>query len=1417
MEPPNTAREDAPLSERDPTSHTGPPPAAGRPDPAAYIPIDHRVALAQGRALPDRAHGSALFADISGFTPLAQAFAHELGATRGAEALLEAINPVFAALIGPLHHFGGSVVTFVGDAITCWFDEAQGPTAPRAVATALAMQEAMARFATRRTPAGVPVALSIKVAVATGPTRRFLVGDPLLLVMDVLAGAALERTAQGERLAGRGQVVVDEETVQALGKRLAAHELRPGPAGRRFFVVRGLAGEVPPAPWPDLPAGLFSPSQVRPWLPPAIYEQLAGGAPVLGDLRPVTPLFIKFTGIDYDADDAGERLDAFLRWAQRIVHRRGGTLLQLTQDAKGTFLYATFGAPVAHEDDPARALHAALALRAPPPELGYIGALQMGLTRGEVWTGTCGGAGRFCYGVIGADVNLAARLMAAARPGQTLVTGRLRADPSVSADFDLAYVGNRRYKGLAEPIPTYKLRGEQLAGQRIFPAALVGREAALQRLLDMARPLFAGRPAGVALIYGEAGIGKSHLCYALRQALGERVSWFTAQTDQILRQAFNPFVYWLRHYFEQTPSASEEENTADFEARFGQLLEGLAERAPAAGVAAEARSAAALAAELARVKSVLGALVGLHWPGSLYEQLDAKGRHENILAAIRLLLLAESRLRPVVLELEDGHWLDEFSQEALTALIRGLSGYPLLILVTARYADDGSRPVLVPDPGVPTLTLDLDALAPADLARLAAELLGGPADPGLLALLQDKSQGNPFFAQQVLYYLRDNGAVALGPNGNWQVQAAELALPDHINAILVARIDRLAREVKEIVQTAAVIGREFHVQVLSQMLREDARPLVRRAEQEQIWTALHELRYLFKHALLRDAAYAMQLKARLRDLHRLAANAYETLYAADLEEHYATLAYHYGQAGDDDAERRYAHLAGKQAAERFAHSEAVRFFSRALELTPEDDRAERYALLLAREGIHSLQGNRPAQAADLAALEELAGAAVDEGPEGAVRRAEVALRRSRYAEAVGDYPAAIQYAQETIALAQAAGDAALEATAHRGWGVVLWQQGENLAARERLRQALRLAQAVGRRNLEADCLCALGCVDWSLGDYAAAQRAYEESLRLSQEVGDRGREIVSLQNLGLVLSTRGDWAAARDYYERSLKSAREIGYRRGENYALESLGTVFMDQGDYLAAWDIYAQTLAISREIGDRREEARSYTYLGEICRALGDYAGAREHYARSLELARAVGERASEGLTLGNLSLIAHNQGDDAAARQYGEQALQIVRESGDRRTQGYVLTALGHALAGLGQWGESLSAYQEALAIRRELGESCLVMETLAGLARLHLAQGEATAALGPAQEIAAYLEAGGTLDGADEPLRVYLTCYRALQANGDPRSRAILATAYRLLQQRAAQLTDEASRRSFLEQVPYHRQVVEAAEDLGALES
>ena len=175
----------------------------------AYIPMGRRHAMAAGRELPDRTQGAALFADISGFTPLTEAPVRELGPQRGAEELTRYLNLVYDALINELHKWGGSAISFAGDAVTCWFD---GDSGLCAAACALGMQQTMSAFSDVRTPFGSSVSLSMKASVAAGPARRFLVGDPDIRVIDALAGGTLERLAAGEKLAERGEVILDPPT-----------------------------------------------------------------------------------------------------------------------------------------------------------------------------------------------------------------------------------------------------------------------------------------------------------------------------------------------------------------------------------------------------------------------------------------------------------------------------------------------------------------------------------------------------------------------------------------------------------------------------------------------------------------------------------------------------------------------------------------------------------------------------------------------------------------------------------------------------------------------------------------------------------------------------------------------------------------------------------------------------------------------------------------------------------------------------------------------------------------------------------------------------------------------------------------------------------------------------------------------------
>jgi tetratricopeptide (TPR) repeat protein len=594
-----------------------------------------------------------------------------------------------------------------------------------------------------------------------------------------------------------------------------------------------------------------------------------------------------------------------------------------------------------------------------------------------------------------------------------------------------------------------------------------------------------------------------------------------------------------------------------------------------------------------------------------------------------------------------------------------------------------------------------------------------------------------------------------------------------VRTIFVARLDRLTERIRAVVQAAAILGREFDVRVLAAMLRVDEKSrkvpaelieLVAEAEQRSIWGALAELRYLFKHALLRDAAYGMQLQAHRRSLHQSAAAALERLHAADLSAHYGEIAYHYEAAcrqGLADAcapACAYLQQAGEQAAARYENAAAVDFYSRALALTPAEAEDQRLGLLLTREAVYHLLGWREAQRADLQALEELVQARQRPG-----ERAELALRWSRLGEATGDYSRAQARAQAAVAAAQAAGAVDLEASAQLVWALVLWRQGDYPGAQAHLQTGLLLAQAAGRQDLQADAVRLLGNV--AQGNYTAAQHYYEQALVLCREVGDRQGEGSALSNLGLATFAQGDYAAARQHFAQAQAIFREVGYRRGEGVTLDNLGCIASTQGDYAAARQYCEQALAISQEISSRQGEGLALNNLGDAASTQGDYVAARQYYEQALAILQEVGSRWAEGVALSNLGAVAVTQGDYAAARRY----------------------------------------YEQALAIRRGLGQSHYIAEDLAGLAQAALAQGDSAAARGSVVEMLPILEANPVLEGAEHPRRALLTCGQVLLGLGDERGREILATAHNWLQEQADKMEAEARRR-FLENVPENRELL-----------
>jgi class 3 adenylate cyclase/tetratricopeptide (TPR) repeat protein len=1188
----------------------------------AYLPMDRCQAMARSETLPDRCTGAALFADISGFTPLAETLVTELGRKRGAEELLHQINPIYEALIAELHRYGGSVVGFVGDAITCWLDEAPSPlarcrdpnsvqpSAARAVACGLAMQEIMKRFATARTPTGTAINLGIKVAIAAGPARRFVVGDPAMRLLDVLAGDTLTRMAAAEQVATHGEVVLSEEVATALAGSLQIAEWRRGGTDEaRFAQITHLSMPVPQMPWPPLDLTRLAEGQLQPWLLPAVYRRLQAGERFLGSFRLVVPLFLRFGGIDYDVDDdAGVKLDAYIRWVQGILERYEGNLIQLTIGDKGSVLYAAFGVLLTHEDDPTRALMAALALQQPPLALSYIGPVQIGVSQGPVWAGACGSFTRRDYASMGYPVIMAARLMARAKPGQVLVS-QAAADqaqgrpPVPQGRFRFRDLGAIRVKGSARPLLVVEAVRVEMAGQHLlerFERPMVGRDEELKQLLLLLDEVEAGT-SRVVTIEAEAGVGKSRLVTAWAGHAHERglsVLWGTAQS--IERHA--PYRAW-RDVLSAFLGLEESTAVTDRRARAENCVH-------------------ALAPDAAVYIPLLNDILDLNLlDNELTGGLSAQGRQQALITLLLGLFQAAAARSPLLLVLEDVHWLDALSWELALQLARSLeaTGAPFLLLLVTRPVVDLPATAAALRRLPYSRLLPLSALRPAAIEALIANHLGVAIQrlpPELIELIQSRAEGNPFFAEELLLNLEAQGVVTVRPDpGSGQARChlhKELAqvaekLPDSLQGVILARVDRLPPMEQLLLKLAAVIGRSFGYPPLHHLYRnyrgvQAVAPVTELAHLEENGFLLTETpeaepTYQFKHIVIHQVAYETLLYEQRRPLHRAAAAWYEQAHSGEVADspYLPLLVYHYRGAEEAAPERRYAYLAGRQAAARYANDDALTYFDRALQLTPTTERAAQYQAVWAREEIYDRLGQREAQAADLDQLAALAATAA--------QRIAVALRQGAYHNNVGDYEAAAAISEQAYLWAAESGDSAAQAQAMINSGLALMQRGDYEMATRRYRRAYELAQAAAAATQAARAWSGLGEVAFRQGDYRNADHHHQQSLRLRQEINDRPGQVQSLRQLGQIANAQGEYESARQHYLQALQLARQMGDRPGEGRLLLRLGGSDWRQGAYPRAAAYLQQGLTLAQSSGDRRTEADSLNSLGIVADLQAQY----------------------------------------------------------------------------------------------------------------------------------------------------------------------------------------------------------------------
>ncbi len=1133
---------------------------------AHYLPtfLVRRLSAAEAVAQPWLAplHGAVLFTDITGFTSLTEQLQQHGSA--GAETLSQLLNGYFAPLTAAIVQHGGDIIKFAGDAVVALW--AAASPAELAQAALRAAQCALAIQALRAGTAAVT--LSLRCGIGAGPLQLIHVGADGRWDMALL-GAALDQAVAAEQQARADEIMLSAPVAQLLDVHVYSEPL----AGLDVRRLAAVSTPLPPLAQPEPALPPSASVALRAYVPDIVFSRLAANQTgYLSELRLVSVLFVQLPAVDASA--AAAMLNAIQTLAatvQTTLQRFEGTLNKVSVDDKGAAIVAAFGLPpYAHEDDALRAVLAALDIQQHLRDQGL--PVAIGVATGRAFCGIIGGAARREYTLIGDTVNLAARLMQASAQRDVPVICDEATYQATLGRVVFQVLPALHVKGRSAPLSAFAPQSGHAAPRKPQPAAarqLVGRSSELAALTAALQRLRLGH-GGIAVIEGEAGLGKSRLVEAVQaQAHAHELRVLVGSSDSVEQNT--PYHSWrevIEHVLELDP-----------------LSEPAAQRNQLEHV---------LGPELLPHAPLLRSILRLELADNAQTRpMSDQLRAEN-LRALLVAIIERAAAQPMLLILEDVHWMDSASW-ALAAEI-GRRPNPILLLLVTRPLSDAPPSAYGELAALPqTLHLRLQPLAADAIQALVAQSLGVAQIPASVeALIRSKAEGNPFYSEEIAYALRDTGILQISAGEcrlSPGIDLSQISFPDTLQGVVASRIDKLPPQQQLALKVASVIGRVFSLRVLNAIYPvADDKPyladyldLLQRLDLTPRDFSALELQYMFKHAITQEVVYNFLLFAQRRELHRLIAEWYEH-NVADLGPLFPLLAHHWSrvvEAGQDDAEARqkalaYLTNAGLQALQTSAFREARTFFEQALALIPAT------AVTLERMQLYNHLGETYFQLSDYAAAQEhlqqslMLARQLDDLP----GKVNALSNLGRVGWQVGTYAEAEAYLEEGLELATELQD--LTGVVHilKNLGVVAYYRGQNIQAEFYFERGLQLARELGEPVLIGSLLNNVGNTARMAGNLERARELYLEGVDVCRRYNVHWVLAMLLGNLALVEQLAGNLQAAQDYHGQSLRLHLRNGNQWGIAIVKREMGMVADELGDSVAAQQHFIEGLHIALEI---------------------------------------------------------------------------------------------------------------------------------------------------------------------------------------------------------------------------------------------
>ena len=572
--------------------------------------------------------------------------------------------------------------------------------------------------------------------------------------------------------------------------------------------------------------------------------------------------------------------------------------------------------------------------------------------------------------------------------------------------------------------------------------------------------------------------------------------------------------------------------------------------------------------------------------------------------------------------------------------------------------------------------------------------------------------------------------------GRWTIQNKDVELSSSINAILTARIDRLSTLVKETVKAAAVIGREFDIPILTEVMRQQdgfiekngaastvLRDQIKRAEKGQIWHAMNELRYIFRHSLLREAVYGMQLRTRLEQLHGMIGEAIEKLYADNLEERYADLAFHYEQANIFDKMCAYLQKAADYARSNYQNQQALDYYEKLLsKLGKQKDTADQIQTYLNKGKVLELIGNWEECEKTYEEALGLAKASRD-----VLLLGQANNNLGRLLMLKGDYSRAQQYLQVAAGLFESIEDEVGKSKAYGSLGEFYFRQGKYTEAKEYFEQSL----GTGKGGLDpagsAQVAANLGLTYMNQGNYEEGVRCQLKQLRVSEQFNDKQGMANLFTNLGIVYFEKGDYDEALESYRKGLALSEELGNKQLTAIAIGCIGGVYERKGDYLRAMENFQHDLELCEELGDKQGTAITLGLIGELYSIEGHFQRAIEYLQKNLMLCEELSYQKGIAKALNTLGDVFYFTEAYDRSLYYYNRAIEVTRMIDNKLVLGSSLYEKGLVLLALNRLEALKPVAEEAQSIAEALGNPDLIFETRMLLAKQAHAHGNREEAL------------------------------------------------------------------------------------------